>query len=215
MIIAPVLAILSPLPAITLDEVLALPPYEAGEQVLRGVEHGRVQAVVRPPLRGLQPPNTIDLELVEQGVEQPRGCSRKRWRTMFQHGKGDNEGSAQLTSRYAGLEVARTCDAKQFTHLNSGLSPDQALGVLERLEQISAGRARVRFTCADPTESGLCADDRTTRSQLSALEAWAVTRRNGALILWLGTPGQVVTEVRFNPRAPDHVFVERRMPAPA
>lgn len=214
MFISPVLAMLSPLPAITLDEVLRLPAEEAGERVLEGAEHRPVEAVVRSPLAGLQPPYTVDLELVEQAVKEPRGCSRRRWRAMFSHAPGTREGGAVLSARQAGLEIALTCQAEQFAHVNPGLSLDQGFTALQRLHQVRSNMARVRFTCVDRTQSGLCANDRTIFTQLASLTPWGVTRRDDAVALWLGTPGQVVTEVRFDPADPNHVSIERRIPPP-
>lgn len=215
MIIAPVFAMLSPLPAITLDEVLRLPPEKVGERVLEGAEHGSIEAVLRSPRSGLQPPYSVDLELVEQGTAEPGGCSRRRWRTMFQHAPGAREGGAVLSARQAGLEIALTCQAEQFVHINPGLTLEQGFAGLNRLRQIQSGTVRVRFTCVDRTQSRLCTDDRTILSQLASLTPWGVTRRDDAVALWLGTSGQVVTEVRFDPADPNHLLVERRISPPA
>lgn len=215
MITGAAFVMLSPLPAITLDEVLRLPPEKAGERVLEGAEHGPVEAVVRLSRSGLQPPYTVDVELVEQAVEEPRGCSRRRWRTVFQHAPRTREREAVLSSRRARWEIARWCRAEQFAHLNPGISPNQGFAALNRFRQVQSGTARVRFTCIDRTQSGLCADDRTIRSQLASLTPWSVANRDGTIAIRLGTPGQVVTEVRFDPADPNHLLVERRIPPPA
>lgn len=214
MIIASIL-MLAPLPTVTLEQVLGLDPAEAGELVLRGEDHGAVVMVSRSSTGGLQPPYTVELDLVEQPVAEAQGCSRRRWRAAFRFPAGAPQAQATLARRWAGREIALDCGAREFAHLNPGTPPQQGFAALARLRQVQTGEGRVRFTCTDRTASRLCASDANIRRELAAFDPWAVTSREGVLLLWLGARGQAVTEVRIDPRDPDHLVVERRIPAPA
>lgn len=82
------------------------------------------------------------------------------------------------------------------------------------LEGVLAGFDDQLFVCIDGTGSGLCDDAGRIREELAALQPWAVTRKKGHLELWKGTPGQVVTALRFQSQEPEHIDIERRIPAP-
>jgi hypothetical protein len=99
--------------------------------------------------------------------------------------------------------------------MNGGIEVAEALRSLARLEALGTASRMARFACTDSTPSRLCDDPRRIGRELARLPAWAVMRRGGDIVLWLGTPGQVVTEVRFDPAQPDQVAVSRQVPPPA
>jgi len=86
--------------------------------------------------------------------------------------------------------------------------------LLAHLDAIRSPRSKISFTCTDSTQSRLCGSDRSIRRDLAALSPWAVTQQGDAWAIWLGVPGQVVTEVRYTPSSPNRVIVDRRIPAP-
>lgn len=107
------------------------------------------------------------------------------------------------------------CPTGQYVHLNPGVDPKLVFGPLMQLEQVRLRQRKVRFSCSDSTPSHLCADDRTIHRELAAISPWALSREGGSMIFWLGTPGEVLTEVRFDTAAPERVTVSRRIPPPA
>lgn len=212
-------AVSAPAPGPTIADVRQLLPADAGTLVLQGQDHRRIEAVVIPPLRGLQPPGTSDLELVEHAALENRGCVRKRWTAVFVHGPEMAEDAATLSGVTGRNEVAMalsgTCPDGRYVHLGPGVAPAPALDALAQLGRIRSGRGKVRFSCSDDTSSRLCGSARTTQRQLAGLSPWAISFQGKTAVFWLGTPGQIVTEVRFDTDAPDRVSVDRRIPAPA
>jgi hypothetical protein len=202
----------------TLSALENLSPRAAGEIVLAGKDHEPVAKIVVPTGRGMDPPGTVERQLVERPVAGPQGCSRRRWIARFSHGPGVAEGEAALSSVSASTEVALPgaagCPDDGYVHLNPSLEATQALPALRHLDDIRRGGAPAKFTCSDETASDLCADPGKTRQALAKLSPWAVTRQDGQTIFWLGEPGQAVTEVRYPLSRPDQVTVRRSIPAP-
>jgi hypothetical protein len=202
----------------TLGALANLSPGAAGEIVLAGKDHEPVAKIVAPAGRGMDPPGMVERQLVERPVAGPQGCSRRRWIARFSHTPGVAEDEATLSSVWASTEVALPgaagCPDDGYVHLNPGLGASQALPALRYLDDIRLGDAPAEFTCSDETASGLCADPGKIRQALAKLSPWAVTRQNGQMVFWLGTPGQAVTEVRYSPNRLDQVTVSRRIPAP-
>jgi hypothetical protein len=203
---------------VTLAAVERLPPLAGGELVLAGKDHGPVETVVRRPARGMDPPGLIQLDLVEAAVAAPDGCTRKRWTASFSQPPGAPAGEAVLSDAYAATEISMTlsgpCADESYVHLNPGVTRAEAFAVLAKLKGVASGRIKPDFSCVDATASVLCHDIGTFRRELARLRPWAVTREEGAFVVWLGVPGQVVTEVRFEPGPGNRVAVSRRYPAP-
>jgi len=201
----------------TLSALANLSPQAAGEIVLADKDHEPVAKIVVPTGRDMDPPGTVERQLVERPVAGPQGCSRRRWIARFSHAPGVAEGEATLSSVSASTEVALPgaagCPDDGYVHLNPGLEATQALPALRYLDDIRLGDAPAKFTCSDETASGLCGDPKTLRQKLASLSPWALTRQNGQMVFWLGPPG-VVTEVRYSPDRLDQVTVSRRVPAP-
>lgn len=200
-----------------LNEVLPLPAAEAGDVVLSSNNHGLIVSVHEVNTQ-MQPPDVVQLQFVEEAARSEVGCSRTRWTATFQAGNGRTLGEAVLKSTSGTTEIkltpANSCGQDDYVHLNPGLDKETGLAALMWLERVLAGSDDQRFVCADDTESGLCEDASKIRQELAALQPWAVTRQKGHLELWLGTPGQVVTALRFQPQEPELIDIERRIPAP-
>jgi hypothetical protein len=193
-----------------------LPPAAAGELVLDGQDHGPIETVARRPANGMDPPGLTQLELVEAAVVDADGCVRKRWTASFIQPPA---GEAKLTDAvYSGTEISTAlsgrCPDQSYVHLNPGVARAEAVAVLDRLERIASGRIKPDFTCKDTTGSVLCNDIVTFRRALRRLRPWAVTREDGAMLVWLGVPGEAVTEVRFEPGPGNRVAVSRSYPPP-
>ncbi|RXD05099.1 hypothetical protein EQZ23_08245 [Sphingomonas sp. UV9] len=213
-----------PAPGPTIAAVLRLSPADAGTLVLLGQDHRRIETVVSPPPQGLQPPGMSELELVEHATFETQGCVRKRWTAVFARSPERAGEAATLFSVRGGTEVTMAesgaCPDGQYVRVNPGIEPARAFDALAQLGHIQSGRGqsgrgKVRFSCSDSTSSRLCANAGTTQHRLAGLSPWAVSFIGETVVFWLGTPGQVVTEVRFDTGTPDRVFVDRRIPAPA
>ncbi|MFS0735904.1 hypothetical protein ABC347_02535 [Sphingomonas sp. 1P06PA] len=213
--IAAVLLLLQSAP--TLSDIARMPPAKAGETVLRDQDHQPIDSVETPAIGGLEPPGLRRLEFVERARKDGPGCTRRRWHARFQADGPDRApilSGISSTSEIAAL-VAETCANSEYVHLNSGVEPARGFAALERLRQLRLNEKTPRFHCTDTTRSGLCASDESIIRELTRLSPWAISARNAATMLWLGTKGQVVTELTFDPATPDRVTIDRRIPAPA
>lgn len=223
----------------TIGSVQGLSPEAVGRAVLANRDRGPIETVVPAQLSGPIPPGLVQLQLVERPQVTSRGCVRRRWTASFMHQPDMPQSSAKLQDAWASTEIALAsspdCSRAAFVHLNPGLGIVEAFDALVHLENIRAGRAEVTFTCLDETASRLCDTPAAIREALGSLPAWAISRArsrddlpsrgsaslapvmpraNGPIEIWLDTPGQVVTAVSFSNMQPDHVTVERRIPAP-
>lgn len=200
-----------------LNEVLPLPAAEAGDVVLSGNNHGLIVSVHEVKDQ-MQPPDVVQLQFVEEAARSEVGCSRTRWTATFQAGNGRTLGEAVLKSTFGTTEIKLTlgnsCGQENYVRLNPGLDKEAGFAALMWLEGFLAGSDDQRIVCADDTGSGLCDNARKIRQEIAALQPWAVTRKEGRVELWLGTPGQVVTVLRFQPQEPELIEIERRIPAP-
>jgi len=200
----------------TLAQIDDLSPQAVGEVVLAGKDHGPIARIVVPERRGMNPPGMVERQLVEQTVVGPDGCSRRRWTATFFHGPG-GEGQAKLDTTWAKTEIALPgpagCPDDGYTMVQD-IEPAQAFAALRRLDDLRFRGAKARFTCSDETDSHLCADPEAMRPALAKLSPWAVLREGGQTVFWMGTPGGVVTQVRYDPAQPERVTVQRAVPAP-
>lgn len=201
---------------VTLAAVERLPAVAAGDLALAGKDHGPIETVARRAAQGMNPPGLVELEMLEPVVAGARGCERRRWTVSFQPLAPNAE--PVKTGAYAATEVALArsgvCPNGGYVHLNPGVEPSQAFVVLEQLDRIALGRSRPKISCFDATASMLCSNDQTTLQSLARLRPWVVTREGKELVAWLGAPGDVVTEVRFDARSSGHIVVNRKIPAP-
>jgi hypothetical protein len=193
-------------------------PEAAGDLVLAGHDHGPIARIVIPVNQGMNPPGLIERQLVETPVAGAEGCSRKRWNVTFFHGPAVTRDEAPFQNAYATTEVALSgaagCPNDGYTRLNTDVQPAQGFAALRYLDDLRLRGAKARFTCSDKTSSHLCAGPAKIRQALAMLTPWAVTLEDGDTLLWLGEPGQVVTEVRYRLDRPGRVAVRREIPAP-
>jgi len=194
-----------------------LPPAVAGERLLKGVDHGPIEAFVTP-VGGMNAPGTVDADLVERPSATVRGCTRIRWTVRFRADPNDALDHAIPDYRYQTTEIARAkpprCSTADYVHLNPGVDASQGFAVLEQLDRFRSGKAKFTIECADRTRSGLCDQEATILAELARLKPWNISAGPDGLLIWLGTPGRTVTEVRFHKKQPDHVWIGRSIPAP-
>ena len=202
----------------TFSDIVRLPPNVAGDLVLHGQPHGRIEAV-EAPTGGMNAPGMTDGQLVEQPVASGPGCIRRRWTMRFRARPDADPSTGTLESVASATEIALKrlggCPAGQYVHLNPGVDTEQGFDALLELERIRLGTRRVPITCTDRTSSDLCANDASTRLALGMVTPWAVSREFGDVLVWLGTPGRgSLTEARFNLPVADYLIVRRSIPAP-
>lgn len=216
MIAATLLAVLTP-SLLTLGEVIEEEPSMAGELVLRGKQNNAV-VTVEEVEEEMDPPKSTRLHLVEKASVSGNRCQRKRWTATFQDLPSDDSATEVLTGVYSTTEItisdAESCPCEGYIHLNPLIDVQQGFAALAILEELRFGGGKAEFECVDRTSSNLCSSPETIRDELNRLSPWAVSRGDGDLELWLGTPGQTVTAVRINPTRPQRARIERRMPAP-
>lgn len=214
----PFALLLQTAPAPTLVTVEKLPPERAGELLLAGRAAAPIVATVRPRPIGPGVPGLIDYELIESARAVPGGCLRRRWRASFAGKHPATPENAVFASARPVEEVAlaesKRCPASDYSGLQLGTSAAQGLVILARFRDTLTKPGKIEFACKSEVASGLCATAAATRSALRAERVWMITDRGEASELWLGTPGQVVTIVRFNPDAPRQMSVLRKIPAP-
>lgn len=203
--------------ALSFGDARRLPPAVAGKRLLKGVEHGPIEAFVAP-VGGMNAPGVIDADLVERPAATAQGCTRIRWTVRFRAAPNDALDHAIPDDRYHITEIARSkasgCRTADYVHLNPGVAPSQGFAVLEQLDRLRSGQAKVTIECADQTHSGLCDREATIPAELARLKPWNISADPKGLLIWLGTPGQTVTEVRFDSRKPRHVSISRAILAP-
>lgn len=201
----------------TFSELKRLPPDLAGDLVLRGQQHGRIESVeVRKG--GMRPSGMIEADLVEQPTASGPRCVRTRWTATFFASSDADLDAGTLDHVHSATEIALAemgrCPAIGYAQLSVGVEQEQGFGALSVLQRIRSAAPGFRMRCSDRTSSGLCFSDRHTRRALAVLTPWAISREAGDVLIWLGTRGQIVTEVRFNSAAPGRVKVTRSVPAP-
>ena len=201
----------------TFAEFKRLAPSIAGDVLLQGQTHGRIDSVIAP-VGGLIAPGVVEAELVEQPVATERECIRKRWAVSFSAPPSADINTATLARSHSSTEIGMPrphgCRTASYAHLNPGIDQAQGFRSLTALEQIRLGARNLRFQCSDETSSGLCGNDRAILRVLNTLTPWAISRDANDVLIWLGTPGGIVTEVRFDLAEPSRVRVTRHIPAP-
>ncbi|MDZ7281894.1 hypothetical protein N4G62_07620 [Sphingomonas sanguinis] len=203
--------------ALSFGDARRLPPTVAGERLLKGVQHGPIEAFVAP-VGGMNAPGVIDANLVERPIATTQGCTRIRWTVRFRADPDDALDHAIPDDRYPMTEIAPSkasgCPTADYVHLNPGVTLSQGFDILEQLDRLRSGEAKFAIQCADQTHSGLCDSEATIPAKLSRLKPWNISADPNGFLIWLGTPGQTVNEVRFDSRQPDHAWVGRYYPAP-
>lgn len=199
----------------TLAQIDGLSPQDAGRLVVPQAS-APIVAIETPSINGL-PLERSEYELIEAPQRASGGCVRGRWRAKFV-GTGA-EKDRVLDGLYQGQEVALAsssgaCPDTSYTRLNGGLDPAAAITVLKQVDVISTGKWRGKITCSSTYDPALCASEAATLAGLRAVKPWAVMQSDGEAKIWLGTPGEVVTEVRFRPDRMDEVAVARSVPPP-
>jgi hypothetical protein len=204
------------LQAITLSAFDALPPEAAGRAALAGRDHAPIVAVEPERTRALQPPGVRERYLVERARQTARGCVRNRWEATFHATSADGDPSLANVRPASEIALSRDgdCPAQGYASIGSDLSRDAAFDALAIVETLRSGRTRAAV-CKDATPSRLCDSPASIRNRLSAIAPWHVKRDEGDIIVWMGTPGQPVTEIRYALADPSAVVIERRIPPPA
>lgn len=217
MIFLPLLmAAAGPPPA--LGAIERMTPEAAGDLVLAGRHHGPIATVARQAATGMDPPGLVELDLVERTVTEQGGCIRRRWTATFRYEVGTPAETAILSEARAATEVAlpagKSCPSGQYAGVGPGTATDAAVSALRHLARIRQFGDAVRVACTDETTSGLCAGPQAMRDALARIEPWAVWARGTETGLWLGKPGQIVTEIRYSTSDPMSVAIKRSVPAP-
>lgn len=203
--------------ALSLLQVQELPPPAAGDAVLRHQQHGPIETF-EVPTGGMNAPGVVEGQLVELPSASGSGCARKRWTVKFRAAPGADIRTATVDGTYSTQEIAPapngTCQSGRYVYLNPGISVGQGWEALARLKDVTTGAVRTQFQCSDSTSSGLCNDSKAIRVTLNMLTPWVITRDAGDVVIWLGVPGSIVTEVRFKTVEPSQVVVTRKVPTP-
>ncbi|MEG3177189.1 hypothetical protein U1872_13180 [Sphingomonas sp. RB3P16] len=211
------LVLAQPATSLTLGELRKLSPAAAGDAVLRDQPHGAI-ATFEAPTGGMNAPDTTEGQLLERPTASGSGCVRRRWTVQFRAPRGADISTAMVGGVYSTQEIAAisrgVCPAGRYVHLNPGVTLGQGWEALARLKDGVSGARQTQFQCADATASGLCGSSKAIRSALSRLTPWTITHDAGDVVLWLGEPGKIVTEVRFKAADPSHFTVTRSVPAP-
>ncbi|WP_312487572.1 hypothetical protein [Sphingomonas sp.] len=209
MILLP-LMVLQPDVALSFGEARQLPSAVAGERLLKGVDHARIEAFLAPA-GGMNAPGVVDANLVEQPSATAQGCTRRRWTVRFRASPNDALDRAMPEDRYATTEIARAkpsrCTSTNYVHLNPGVGTSQGFAVLDQLDRLRFDKAKFTVRCLDQTRSDLCNSEAKISYELARLEPWNISANSGGFLIWLGTPGGTVTEVRFKGQEPNHVWI--------
>ncbi|WP_267396733.1 MULTISPECIES: hypothetical protein [unclassified Sphingomonas] len=202
---------------VSLAQIRAMPPVVAGDVILRDQQHGPIEAF-ESPTGGMNAPGMIDGQLVERPTATGPGCVRTRWTVKFQAAPGADISAATVIGTYPTREISwilgNVCPSGEYVHLNPGISVDQGWEALTGFRQVSAVASRTKYKCADTTSSGLCKGNKAISAALRTLAPWAITQDADEVRIWLGVPGDVVTEVRFDLKHLSQVVVTRKVPAP-
>ncbi|WP_447762237.1 hypothetical protein [Sphingopyxis panaciterrae] len=214
---APILLALQAATVPQLIDIEGLSTEKAGKLILAGQAHRPIVAIGEQPAFG--PPGLVELKLAESPVRLDKGCHRRMWTARFLLPVEGHSGTGGLQSPYAVDEVAlvpsRPCELAAYSTLASPLAAGRGLELLAALRSFGAVSAKLRFRCSDSTASDLCRDDAHMKMALRDLPVWHIASRDGEAVMWLGVPGQVVTEVRFDPDRTGPITLDRRIPAPA
>jgi hypothetical protein len=202
---------------LSLSQVQLLSPEAAGDAVLRGQQHGPIE-LFEAPTGGMLPPGMIEGHFVERPTIAGSACVRRVWTVTFRAEPSADIATAKAESTYSGQEITLSakgiCPSGRYTHLDPGIDADQGRKALEKLHEVTAAKYRTVFRCSDKTSSDLCSSDKFIRTALRSMKPWAITSRDGDILIWLGEKGSAVTEVRFKPGHKSDVFVKRSIPAP-
>lgn len=210
-------------PPLTVDEALALPPAEAGEWALAGLEHGPIVGAERVNNR-TGPPGEMVMIYREAASQVPMGCSRRWWRVAFtdRQAPSVNQREAQRGIRFisrnpgyeAVLSTSNQCPIDGYAIVANGLPASVALEALHTLRRVAAGETPFAIECTDKTQSDLCKSPANTLNELGSLPAKMVAYHNGPIDVVLGAPGQALTVVNFGGSVPNTLQVSRFLPTP-
>lgn len=181
---------------------------------LAGKDHGPIEKLERPGNARSHLPGVETFDLVEAPKREGAGCVRQRWHVSVPDGR---RAGPQLADVHSSGEVALSegaCPVNGYAGINPGMSPLQAIAVLERLREPTVLSARVRLTCSQEFGDQQCNRDHSLAEVVGDLRPWLIGRQGQEFYVWLGTPGQLVTEIRYNTLDPQSLQVSRRIPAP-
>jgi hypothetical protein len=202
---------------LTLGSITGRSPREAGDILLRGQDHGRVEKVERVPLNGMYPPGSIEFALVEATVESQGVCSRRRWIASFSNGPDRPDDAASLIDVSPVMEAAipsgSGCAASRFARLQPGIEPREAVAALTYFDRVLDGRASVSFSCSDKTRSHLCRSRASIMQTLKRGVGYA-SREGHMIELTLTTENGPLTTIRYSTLRPGRLRIERTYPPP-
>ncbi|WP_269789833.1 hypothetical protein [Stenotrophomonas sp. Iso1] len=181
---------------------------------LAGKDHGPIEKLERPGSGSSHFPGVETFDLVEAPRREGAGCVRQRWHVSAPDGRRAGPQSVDVHASYEVALSQGACPVVGYVGINPGMSSLQAIAVLERLRQPTVLSTRVRLTCSQEFGDQQCNRDHSLAEILGDLRPWLVGRQGQVLYVWLGTPGQLVTEIRYNAQAPHSLQVSRRIPAP-
>lgn len=177
-------------------------------------DHGPIENLERPGNVRSHLPGMETFDLLEAPRREGAGCVRQRWHVSVPDGR---RAGPQSVDVYASGEVALSqgaCPVVGYAGINPGVSFIQAIAVLERLREPAVLSTRVRLACSQEFGDQQCNRDHSLAEILSDLRPWRVGRQGQEFYVWLGTPGQLVTEIRYSTQGPLSFQVSRRIPAP-
>ncbi|WP_152982523.1 hypothetical protein [Stenotrophomonas humi] len=177
-------------------------------------DHGPIENLERPGSVRSHLPGVETFDLLEAPRREGAGCVRQRWHVSVPDGR---RAGLQPVRVHSSGEVALSqgaCPLVGYAGINPGMSSIQAIAVLERLREPIVLSTRVRLACAQEFGDQQCNRDHSLAEVVGDLRPWQVGRQGQEVYVWLGTPGQLVTEIRYNAQGPQSLQVSRRIPAP-
>ena len=190
------------------------PHQELAARYLAGERHGPIQRMERPGSSPSYFPGVDTFDLIEVPGHEAAGCTRRRW-----HVSVPREGTAfqRTVAVSSSIEVTMEqpdCSGADYARINPGLAPAEAIAVLQRLHQLDFLGMRLVLACGEGVKDRQCNRGHSLAEVIAGLRPWLVGRKEQEFYIWLGQPGQLVTEVRFAAGNPSSTQASRRIPAP-
>jgi hypothetical protein len=204
----------------TLSQVMALPPSQAGDLLLRDKPHNRIVSFGMARGGGMNAPGFEEYDLVESPQRIPDGCVRRRWTVIFAKLPNSTTSDPVLFDKAwhsdeIALPTTPSCEHASYVGVNTNLDWHEALKIMGIFRRITTGEIPAKFTCKNALTDDVCATPEKTLTHLKTTPVWEVSPSSDGPELWLGHPGEApVTVVKFSVDKPDQVSVTRKLPAP-
>ena len=194
---------------------------QAGDAILAGQDHGKVEKIERVPLYGPYPPGMLQYNLIERSTPSAGGCVRTRWVADFIRGPNDTDSTARLSSVSAVTDVALPsaggCVDRQFVPISPEISPRDAIGALIYFEGVRVRPSTIILSCVDKTPGHLCRKTGAIRRGIADGEILSISREGATVaidLLMKGPQPEPITTVRFSRRDPIGLKIQRAFPPP-